>query len=416
MFVSKENAHKSRFTRLAHEKEVFANIVWFDAEANMWELASDEGVRQNVANCAEANANAIVVDVKPLSGHVFYKSDIAPRLCEFAGKKYPDNHDLLQSAVEAARECGLKIYANVNVFSEGSQLMPGGPAFTHKDWQCLAYTTDGLLPQEKTVNVHNAIFVSPTLEEVQEYELAIIREICSRYPVDGIVLDRMRYANIFCDFSPAARIAFETYIGEKVGRWPEDILKRTENESYREGPLFYKWIYHRADIIKKFAKRVREAVKDKTLGVYVGSWYPVYYDVGVNWGSETHVPGYPWWPAGYEKTGYAELFDFICTGCYYPCVSRVTSPSSEEEWKTVEAACEESVHAVKDATFVYGSLYLREYEDRPDVFTRAVEKCYEITQGCMYFDLVYLRNYNWWHQMQSAAKQSIALPHEIGIK
>ncbi|PJF23992.1 MAG: hypothetical protein CUN53_20095, partial [Phototrophicales bacterium] len=40
-----------------------------------------------------------------------------------------------------------------------------------------------------------AVFVNPLHPEVRSRLMAIIREICQNYPIDGFVLDRMRWAN-----------------------------------------------------------------------------------------------------------------------------------------------------------------------------------------------------------------------------
>ncbi len=62
----------------------------------------------------------------------------------------------------------------------------------------------------------------------------------------------------------------------------------------------------------------------------------------------------------------------------------------------MEAAGEESMRVVEGAAVVYGGLYLRQYQDRPADFVRAIEECERTTQGCMLFDLVYVREYGWW--------------------
>jgi uncharacterized lipoprotein YddW (UPF0748 family) len=54
--------------------------------------------------------------------------------------------------------------------------------------------------------------LNPANPEVQEYELAILREFAEKYPdVDGIVFDRVRFDNITSDFSPLSKELFEAY-------------------------------------------------------------------------------------------------------------------------------------------------------------------------------------------------------------
>ncbi|MCE5199129.1 MAG: alpha amylase family protein [Armatimonadota bacterium] len=520
MFAASGVAADSRVNQLCRQRGLQGRVMWFDAEANLWALSSRDRVADIVQQCKAANINTIVVDVKPLSGLVLYDSKIAPKLTRFEGRPYPRDYDLLRTVIEEAHKVGIPVHAAINVFSEGSQDTPGGPALEHKDWQCVQYDIErsvkagdepkravksagypyssgdvcvygddaksiGELPpntyyvrvdkegrtlQSEAVtgrarlsapeggfvlvgnrgagvwlrdmvssgakftlecnetmkpvgdlnNVHAAVFVNPLHPEARAHELSVIKEICENYPVDGIVLDRMRFPNIYTDFSDTSRKAFEQFIGHPVENWPADVFKRSAVPSTEvvRGPLFKSWLKFRAKVIHDFLAEARDVVKktkpNAKLGVYVGSWYPLYYDVGVNWGSSKHSTDYEWWPEGYEETGFADLADYLCTGCYYTYPTRSEARANgEEEWKSVAAAAEESIKAVDDATFVYGSLYLRQYNGRPAKFREAIKQCLEKTQGCMFFDLVHVRDYGWWDEIGQVFNQPTRAPHEV---
>jgi len=402
MWIAPGRAPESRLTRHTQEQGLQKKLMWFDAEANIWELSTRDGVADTIGHCKSAGISAVIVDVKPLSGLALYNSEIAPRMVDFRGKPYPPHHDLLACVVELGHEAGIEVHAAVNVFSEGSRLDPGGPAFDHPDWQCVSYQDDGLKRTGEIDNVHGAIFVNPLHPEARAYELSIIKEICSNYAVDGIVLDRMRYPNINSDFSDLTRAEFEKTLGERVLLWPRDVYRRAHRGEIQRGRLFKHWLKFRAGVIRGFLSEARDVVKRSAsgrtnLGVYVGSWYPMYYDVGVNWASPTHTADYDWWPSGYELTGYADLVDFLMTGCYYPHATRASARNAGfAEWRSVEAACEESLAAVEDATTLYASLYVREFESNPAEFAQSIRTCLALTQGCMLFDLVQIRDYGYW--------------------
>ena len=525
MFVSSGASSDSRADRLCKQLGLQGRVMWFDAEANIWELSTRRGVANSVRMCKSVNINTIVVDVKPLSGLVLYRSSIAPRLARLRGRSYPHNYDLLRTVLEEGHKAGISVHAAVNVFSEGSQTQNGGPAHSNPDWQCVQYemrrsistldapdsviecseqpyagrqigiygagterfsklpsdsfyvrvTRDGgptvwgmatgyarlsapedgyllvgsgrvgnwlrdavdrravfhlegrkrLVKVSEGNNVHNAIFVNPLHPDARAYALSVIAEICDKYPIDGIVLDRMRYPNIYADFSDLTREAFEDYVGHPLENWPEDVFEIdvVPAKEVVRGPLFGEWLTFRAKVMRDFLSDAREVVKSRRpnalLGIYVGSWYPLYYDVGVNWGSRNHSADLEWWPDGYEETGYADLVDYMCTGCYYANPTRKDAlAKGDEEWKSVEAAAEESINAVKDATFVYGSLYVYQYNGRPKKFAQAVRECLKRTQGCMIFDLVHIRNYSWWrilkHSFPSPAKAPAEVPGLLG--
>ena len=520
MFVSSGAGGDSRANALCKKMGLQGRVMWFDAEANIWELSTRRGVADTVRKCKSANINTIVVDVKPLSGLVLYSSKIAPKLTRFRGKQYPRNYDLLRTVLEEGHKAGIAVHAGINVFSEGSQTQSGGLAHKHTDWQCVQYEmqrtvsthdapdfaikcsedpqseeeigvygeggeTTGKLPPNsvyvrvnrdgrpvgwgiaggyarlsapakgyllvasgnagrwlkqtaenraryrlqgrgvlvrvgETSSVHNAIFVNPLHPEARAHALGVIKEICANYPIDGLILDRMRYPNIYADFSDLTRRKFEKYIGKRVANWPEDVLSAevVPRVDLTRGPLFKDWLKFRADVIRGFLVEAKGIVKAQRpgarLGVYVGSWYPLYYDVGVNWGSPNHSTDLEWWPDGYEQTGYADLVDYLCTGCYYAHPTRKDALArGDEQWKSVEAAAAESITAVKGDTFVYASVYLYQYRGRPAKLAQAIRQCLAKTQGCMLFDLVYVRDYDWWSVLKQTFPAPAKAPHDV---
>jgi uncharacterized lipoprotein YddW (UPF0748 family) len=398
-------------------------VMWCDAEANLWKLCTRDGVRETVQLCKQSGINTIIVDVKPLAGLVLYKSRTAPSLKDWEGKPYPDNYDLLQVMIEECKREDIAVHAAVNVFAEASQSRIDGPAHQNPHWQCVKYEVDGegkpkLVRQGDSTAEHLAVFVNPAMREPRAYELSVIQEIVENYDIDGIILDRMRYPNLQSDFSDLSREMFQEWSGKKVELWPEDIFRLSLSGEIGRGPRFKEWLEWRASVIQGFLAEVRKVLKstkpEVLLGVYVGSWYSQYYDVGVNWGSTKFKPEYDWTSSSYHQTGYADMVDYMCTGCYYEHPTRedaVLNGSDPEA--TVEAAGDISVEAVSDDTFVYGSLYVLQYKDNPEDFRKAIEACLDSTEGIMIFDLVYIRDYNWWQLLSDIFNEPACAPHEI---
>ena len=193
--------------------------------------------------------------------------------------------------------------------------------------------------------------------------------------------------------------------------WPDDVY-RIDVLPWRSpmrGKYYKKWLEWRAANIRDFAQEavdvVHQAERSVKVGVYVGSWYESYFDVGVNWGSRGFHPGYEWMTDEYNQTGFAELFDYICTGCYYPQATRKDAKrAGRSEGATVEAACELSRQAIHGDAPFFGSLYLREYAGDPDMFVKAVDTAQNCSDGVMLFDLVYLEDYNWWQALEGTLR------------
>ncbi len=399
-------------------------VLWCDAEANLWALDSGEKVRALAEHCKMANINTVVVDVKPLSGLVLYASEVAPRLSEWRGRPYPRDDDLLQTMTDEFRRVEIDVYAAVNVFSEGAVgVSDKTPAFTHPEWQCVRYERHRgrphLVPVGKASDETGAVFVNPAHPEVRAYELSVIAEIVSKYDVAGVVLDRMRYPDIQSDFSDLSRASFEAWLGAKADHFPEDIVTVSSGHKVVRGKHFGPWMEWRASLLHDFVADVRQTVRsirsNAKVAAYVGSWYRSCFDVGANWGSPRRDPGYDFAGPTYRRTGFADLLDWLCTGCYYPHPTMADARAAEvDEALSVEAACKESIRAVDQDTYVYGGLYLLQYARHSSAFERAVSVCTDITDGVMLFDLVYVRDYGWWNLLERAFSSPVRAPHASG--
>jgi uncharacterized lipoprotein YddW (UPF0748 family) len=280
--------------------------------------------------------------------------------------------------------------------------------------------TPALVPIADAVSEPVGLFVNPTNPQVFAYELSLVSEIVSNYDVDGIAFDRMRYSSLTTDFSPLSRRQFEKWLGKKMDRWPQDIyqIDPMPGRPIVRGPYFKDWLAWRAHSIKEWLEEASSLVHLRRpaarIGVYVGSWYANYFNVGVNWASDAHQPEYDWTTSNYNETGYAGLVDYVTTGCYYPLATREEARlQGTDQDATVQAAAELSCRAVADASFVYAGVYLLDYQGRPDEFAKALRAALDTSQGVMIFDLSYLEQYNWWNLLAQAFPEARRAPHDV---
>lgn len=386
--------------------------LWFDATANLQRLSSRQGVARVLDQCVDAGVDCVIVDVKPISGHVLYQSKVAPRLTEWKGFVYPQDYDLLATVVDEGHQRKLEVFAAMNVFAEGHTHFNVGRVFSDRaHWQSYDYVipegeTQARIAPTTEVTRNPAAFVTPLLPDVCNYELSILREIVTSYAIDGVCLDRVRFSSLAADFSPAARAAFEKFIGHPVEQFPDDIYRLTktpEGIKREPGPLYAKWLFWRASVIKEFFLQARRVVKNAKPSVifadYVGSWYPNYYGEGVNWASPKFHPEktYAWAPPDYNQTAYADLLDLLFSGLYYYDVEeQAPIQKGLPAWQSVIGGARLTNHVVQSIVPVIGGLYIFQYQNHPDQFQKAMRAAYEHTQGLMLFDLVYLEEYEWW--------------------
>lgn len=497
-------------------------VLWLDGTANIQRLSTREGVGAVLDRCKAAHVNTVVVDVKPLSGHVLYESRHAPKLPEWKGFRYPYGYDLLRTTLEEGHRRGMKVYANINVFSDGHKLVKTGPVYGRPELQSICYDVERTLttprgarktlavgvnrvPEDGQINIYDpgynprrnfspdeafvlidedrveavvegslappdgvnvpdkgcilvgrgegarwllqnirvgdtlswtatdkflpiteapsemvAAFVNPANPVSREYLMRIVDEIVSGYEIDGIVFDRMRYASLHSDFSNFSREKFEEHIGRKLDNFPADIFSfdPTPGRPLVWGPYFKQWLEWRARNIRSWLEEASKLVRTKRpnarIGVYVGSWYSSYYTVGVNWGSEDFAPGYDWMSPTYNTTGYAQLLDWVTTGCYHPIATREQARRAGlDDNYTVQAAAENSVRAVSDAAFVYAGLYVQDYKDMPEAFRDAIHAARQHSHGVMLFDLSQIEDYGYWNIITDALQQPRTAPHDI---
>lgn len=402
-------------------------IMWLDCSANFERFSYPDSIRYYVDKCHKIGITHLILDIKDNSGEVVYPSKYAIQKKVWKNFERPD-FDFINTFIKAARKNNMKILANMNVFSDGHGYFDRGAVYSkHKEWQSINYVPGkGLLPVTE-IKGKVSKFLNPALKAVQKYELSLIKEVVKNYDIDGIMLDRGRYDCIDSDFSLKSKKLFEKYIGQKVKRYPEDIFEWAPNEkggfNRVAGPHYLKWIEWRASVIYNFMKKARKTVKKVNpncmLAVYTGAWYPSYFEVGVNWASNTYDPSkeFNWATPNYKNYGFAELIDFYTNGNYYWNVTleeyhkstgfhknETDSEISVGEHLCVEGGCKYTRKLLNGHPF-YGGLYVEDYKKDPKQFQKAIRMSLKESDGVMIFDIVHIINRNWWNYVEEALKE-----------
>lgn len=363
LVLSKADVELTRQPLVVYSKKEEINqserVMWVEQFPNATVLTDGQAVAKMVGNIKEAGFTAIGLDVKGPEGYVSYRKNDLSGTPYFTANRNPKKKvtdtgfDLLQSVLDEAHKAGLKVYTSFNFFTEGN-ITTGDYAILsqHKDWEeivqrpedkgKLLKMSDSTRGKEAAAGKLLALaFVNPSNKEVQDFQLLRVEEVLKNYDVDGIVLDRCRYDNVYADFSHVTRNAFEEYLlqqGKALDNFPADAFRIDKNGTMVKGKYYKEWITFRSQTIADFSGRIRSLVNsykaknnpDLKMAAYVGSWYEVYYQNGVNWASNmfsyNSSLGFPeseLYDEEYNHTSYLKYLDFLMIGTYYKTAKEV---------------------------------------------------------------------------------------------
>lgn len=334
-------------------------VMWVEQFPNAKVLKNREAVAQMVGNVKKAGFTSIGLDVKGPEGYVSYRKNDLSKTPYFTETKnpnkkiYDNGFDLLDVVLDEAHKVGLKVYTSFNFFTEGNITVNDYAILhEHKDWEEIVQRpedkgkilkiTESKRGREAAEGKLLALaFVNPSNKEVQDFQLLRVEEVLKNYNIDGIVLDRCRYDNLYADFSHVSRNAFEEYLEKEnkiLENFPADAFKITKEGNMVKGKFFKEWITFRSQTIRDFTGRIRALIEkykaeknpDLKMAAYVGSWYEVYYQNGVNWASSQFeynerlaFPDSEIYGKTYNKTSYLSDLDFLMIGTYYKTAKEV---------------------------------------------------------------------------------------------
>lgn len=182
------------------------------------------------------------------SGYVFYNSSIAPRAAGFT------SFDALADVITEAHSRGIKVRAWIPQFHDSVAVAKNA------SWQMMECVSG---KAQKYVSESGEKFASPINPDCQAYERSIIKEVVTKYNVDGIILDWLRFDNWNMDVGASAVSQFTTAYGYSplTINFDTDNTKRQQWQTWRVKKLGDYVAAVRSDV-----KAIKSAV---TVAVYV---------------------------------------------------------------------------------------------------------------------------------------------------
>ncbi len=242
-------------------------------------LASPKTIQLAVDMAKKGGFNTLIVQVRG-RGDAFYLSRHDPRPPLLA--RQPPSFDPLELMLATAHRAGLKVHAWINVNLVSDATPPAAPrhvVYTHPEWlmvpRPLAVDLARMNPRQTAylrrlaeyAKAHSdrveGLFLSPVHKGAVDYTVRVIGDIVTRYAVDGIHLDYIRFPNDEFDYSAEALDEFRSAVTSTASG-----DERREYASRARGrPLFYtemfpqRWQEFRRARLTALLTRIRSVVK-----------------------------------------------------------------------------------------------------------------------------------------------------------
>jgi uncharacterized lipoprotein YddW (UPF0748 family) len=241
-------------------------------------------------------------DIHPnmcLAGVAYYKSQVLPVAPEVAARG-----DQIDLCLAACRKYGLRCHVwKINWNMSG--LAPREFAQRMKQEGRMQTRFDGR-PDDQ--------WLCPSHPENRKLEIDSMVELATKYEVDGVHFDYIRYPDANGCFCAGCRERFEMAAGSKVENWPGDVRKKDD--------LKRKWLDFRRDNITAVVAGVSEVLRKSRPKVKISA------AVFSNWPADRDGIGQDW-KLWCEK-GY---LDFVCPMDYTPSSGQFKSQvASQVKW------------------------------------------------------------------------------------
>lgn len=253
-------------------------------------LGSTRGIQQMVETAKRTGFNTLLVQVRG-RGDAYYDGRIDPRAAELEDE--PAAFDPLALTLTAAHAAGLKVHAWVNIdLVSSATLLPRARTHViarHPEWLMVPRTLANTLrhvPSDapsyvgqiaRSVRAQSdsveGLYLSPVTAASREYTASVINDIVSRYDIDGLHLDYLRYPNDQFDYGPSTLAAFRLDAMPNVTAAQREKLDRAAITTVTAWPdaLPAEWAQFRRDRITQLATMLRATALAARPGITISA-------------------------------------------------------------------------------------------------------------------------------------------------
>jgi uncharacterized lipoprotein YddW (UPF0748 family) len=253
-------------------------------------LASPEAIARMVDAARKGGFNTLLVQVRG-RGDAYYGSPLEPRAAELA--RQPAAFDPLAETLTRAHAAGLAVHAWINVnLVAGAVTRPTAAEHVlvrHPEWLMVPRELAGAL---RTVDPRAAgyvarvaqwtrarsdeiegLYVSPIHQGAAEHAAAITADLATRYALDGIHVDYVRFPGEQFDYSAGALRAYREWLdGTLTPDERRTLASREPRAPFAAADLFPdRWAAFRRSRLTGLVMRIRTAVKAARPGIVLSA-------------------------------------------------------------------------------------------------------------------------------------------------
>ncbi len=219
-----------------------------------WSLSSPTAIQNIVRTAVRCGINSLFVQVRGRAD-AWYPSALEPRAEALADA--PKSFDPLQTVIAEARRNDLQVHAWMNslIAWTGSRppKAPNHIVNAHPDW--LQRDRSGRNSAAQTEQVEG-LFLQPSHPEVRAHLKRVYADVATRYDLDGIHLDYIRYPCAEYDFSRQAVGQFNRW---RLGR-PVSMASQVPSRSTSQAEQWQAWRRGQVtSLVQEIAAEVRKA-------------------------------------------------------------------------------------------------------------------------------------------------------------
>ncbi len=224
-----------------------------------WDITTPDECSTLVRLAEQYGFNTLVVQVRG-RGDALYKSSYEPR-CELL-KGQPDDFDPLGTILEQAKRAGIAVHAWINAnYTWDSENPPSSPEHIvnkHPDW--LMRDEDNKIVMTAARDAEGA-YTCPSNQAFQEFLKNVYLDVATRYDVDGVHFDFIRYPSPrFCYCDRCLQL-FKTQMDERIMPERRKELANTQDRLTYPRAFPREWDKFRREQVTSLVYRVYDAVK-----------------------------------------------------------------------------------------------------------------------------------------------------------